>query len=213
MTSFATSVSSINMAKAMHFLKRGPTVPMQLLAKAGYKGSGGLGPLESGITSPLPAWHNQGRMGIGSAPSQQPASNSHSSTRAGHLSMGEVSHGSGEGSSSGKAKSHDQRQQQTQKRSKPPHTEWASVRVEEDLQVLCYSHYLQGAGWALRGQSSHKNSHCRWMSQSQSMGCRALMLSSCVDDTKKSVPVAKLQRQSCTCDRCAAQISLACRSR
>jgi hypothetical protein len=46
---------------------------MQMLAKAGWRG-GGLGAEEQGITSPLPAWHNAGRRGIGAAPKSQPAS-------------------------------------------------------------------------------------------------------------------------------------------
>ena len=41
-----------------------------MLARAGWRG-GGLGAEEQGITSPLPAWHNQGRRGIGAAPSKQ----------------------------------------------------------------------------------------------------------------------------------------------
>ena len=109
---------------------------LQLLAKAGYKGSGGLGPLESGITSPIPAWHNQGRMGIGSVPNQQPAASSRSASRAGKLSMNEVSHGSADGSKSSRADSQPQQQQQPRKRTKPPHKDWGSVLVEEDLQVL-----------------------------------------------------------------------------
>ena len=112
---------------------------MQLLAKAGYKGSGGLGPLESGITSPIPAWHNQGRMGIGSATTQQPTSSTHPSSRAGNLSVKEVTDGSGKGASSkrGASQQEEQQHQQPRKRSKPPHKDWGSVRVDEDLQVFC----------------------------------------------------------------------------
>lgn len=32
--------------------------PAQLVPKAGFKGSGGLGRPESGISSPIPAWQN-----------------------------------------------------------------------------------------------------------------------------------------------------------
>lgn len=112
---------------------------MQLLAKAGYKGSGGLGPLESGITSPIPAWHNQGRMGIGSATNQQPTNSTHRASTAGDLSVKEVAHGSEKGSNSSRGASQQEqpRQQQPRKRSKPPHKDWGSVRVDEDLQVSC----------------------------------------------------------------------------
>ena len=109
---------------------------LQLLAKAGYKGSGGLGPQESGITSPIPAWHNQGRLGIGSGSTQQPATSSHRASRAGNLSVREVSRGLGEGSDASRAVSQQQQQQQPRKRSKPPQKDWASVRVEENLQVF-----------------------------------------------------------------------------
>ena len=109
---------------------------LQLLAKAGYKGTGGLGPQESGITSPIPAWHNQGRLGIGSGPTQQPASSSHTASRAGNLSVKEISHGSGEGPDASRAASQQQQQQQHKKRSKPPHKDWGSVTVEENLQVF-----------------------------------------------------------------------------
>lgn len=43
----------------------------QLLAKAGWTG-GGLGAQEQGITTPLPAWHQKGRRGIGAASGQPP---------------------------------------------------------------------------------------------------------------------------------------------
>ena len=105
------------------------SLPPQLLAKAGYKGSGGLGPSESGITSPIPAWHNQGRMGIGSVPNEADASSSQLASRTGQLSVREVQHGSQD---SAKADQH----RQTRKRSKPPKKDWASVRVEEDVQVF-----------------------------------------------------------------------------
>ncbi|KAK9918590.1 hypothetical protein WJX75_005185 [Coccomyxa subellipsoidea] len=42
-----------------------------LLAKAGWTG-GGLGAQEQGITTPLPAWHQKGRRGIGAASGQPP---------------------------------------------------------------------------------------------------------------------------------------------
>lgn len=105
------------------------SLPSQLLAKAGYKGSGGLGPSESGITSPVPAWHNQGRMGIGSVPNQAAAGCGQLASRTGQLSAREVQHGSQD---SAKADQH----RQTRKRSKPPNKDWASVRVEEDVQVF-----------------------------------------------------------------------------
>jgi hypothetical protein len=105
------------------------SLPPQLLAKAGYKGSGGLGPSESGITSPIPAWHNQGRIGIGSVPNQAAAGGGQLASRTGQLSAREVLHGSQD---SAKADQH----RQTRKRSKPPNKDWASVRVEEDVQVF-----------------------------------------------------------------------------
>lgn len=54
-----------------------PRVPAraQLLQLAGWREGRGLGAAEQGIASPLPAWHNRGRRGIG-APSQAPASSS-----------------------------------------------------------------------------------------------------------------------------------------
>ena len=45
---------------------------MQLLQLAGWREGRGLGAAEQGIASPLPAWHNRGRSGIG-APSCAPA--------------------------------------------------------------------------------------------------------------------------------------------
>ncbi len=100
----------------------------QLLAKAGYKGSGGLGPSESGITSPVPAWHNQGRTGIGSVPNQATASGGQMASRTGQLSTREVQHGSQDSTKLDQL-------WQTRKRNKAPNKDWATVRVEEDVQV------------------------------------------------------------------------------
>lgn len=38
---------------------------LQLLCKAGYRGAGGLGAQEQGVTSPLKAWRQAGKQGIG----------------------------------------------------------------------------------------------------------------------------------------------------
>ena len=106
------------------------------MAKAGYKGSGGLGADESGITSPIPAWHNQGRMGIGSAPNQT-RTRSQLAPTAGRLSMNEVQHGpqvGNEASSSRGALS-----QQPQKRSSVPGEHWKEEISEEQPQVRIYS--------------------------------------------------------------------------
>ena len=104
----------------------------QLLAKAGYKGSGGLGADESGITSPIPAWRNQGRMGIGSAPNQARIKSQLAPTP-GRLSMKEVQHGpqvSKEASSSRGAAT-----QQPWTRSSAPGKNWKEEMREEQPQV------------------------------------------------------------------------------
>ena len=75
-------------------------------------------------------------MGIGTAPNQKQASSRHSKAKAGNLSMKEVEHRQQEGSNSTLIESQQQQQQPpSRKRSNPPHKDWASVRVEEDLQV------------------------------------------------------------------------------
>jgi len=84
-------------------------------------------------------------MGIGSAPNQKQASSRHSTAKAGNLSMKEVEHRQQEGSNSSLIESQQQQQQQppSRKRSKPKHKDWASVPVEEDLQVRqCLSQVL-----------------------------------------------------------------------
>lgn len=105
----------------------------QLLAKAGYKGSGGLGPDESGITSPIPAWHNQGRMGIGSAPNQSRAKSQLAPT-AGRLSMKEVRHGPQESVEVGSSR--ETSTQQPRKRSSMPGENWKDRLREEEPPVL-----------------------------------------------------------------------------
>lgn len=100
---------------------------LQLLAKAGYKGSGGLGAAEQGITTPLPAWHNQGRMGIGSAPSQSAAQSATVASKAGNLSASEVKHGSQQSQEA---------MQQGRTRSKAPGKAWERVSTEADKQVI-----------------------------------------------------------------------------
>ena len=106
---------------------------MQLLAKAGYKGSGGLGADESGITSPIPAWHNQGRMGIGSAPNQSRAKSQLAPT-AGRLSMKEVRHGPQESNEVGSSR--EASTQQPRKRGNVPGENWKDKLREEEPQVL-----------------------------------------------------------------------------
>ena len=52
---------------------------LQLLRLAGWREGRGLGAAEQGIASPLPAWHNRGRSGIGAprcAPADTPAAGS-----------------------------------------------------------------------------------------------------------------------------------------
>ena len=105
----------------------------QLLTKAGYKGSGGLGADESGITSPIPAWHNHGRMGIGSAPNQSRAKSQLAPT-AGRLSMKEVRHGPQESSEAGSSRGASM--QQPRKRSNVPGENWKDKVREEEPQVL-----------------------------------------------------------------------------
>ena len=105
----------------------------QLLTKAGYKGSGGLGADESGITSPIPAWHNQGRMGIGSAPNQSRAKSQLAPT-AGRLSMKEVRHGPQDSSETGRSRGAST--QQPGKRSSVPGENWKDKLREEEPLVL-----------------------------------------------------------------------------
>ena len=105
----------------------------QLLTKAGYKGSGGLGADESGITSPIPAWHNHGRMGIGSAPNQSRAKSQLAPT-AGRLSMKEVRHGPQESSEAGSSRGAST--QQPRKQSSTPSENWKDNIGEEESQVL-----------------------------------------------------------------------------
>ena len=49
---------------------------MQLLRKAGYKGTGGLGAHEQGAAQPLQAWKQSGKEGIGAAPQTRGSSKS-----------------------------------------------------------------------------------------------------------------------------------------
>lgn len=51
---------------------------MQLLRNAGYKGTGGLGAREQGVTAPLEAWKQSGKQGIGSSVSRSPNPHAHS---------------------------------------------------------------------------------------------------------------------------------------
>ena len=140
----------------------------QLLAKSGWKG-GGLGRAEQGITSPLPAWHNQGRMGIGSGAQKDPAASSagdalssaeHSklcmqgfgggmfldtlpmhcigASRQQRVTKASQPLGAEEVATGGKGRPQahsSQRPQQSQRPPKPPKREWASVSVEEPMEV------------------------------------------------------------------------------
>ncbi|BDA47025.1 hypothetical protein COCOBI_09-4800 [Coccomyxa sp. Obi] len=154
----ATNLQSLQQAFAAHVegrqtrpQKRAESmkgIGFELLAKAGWTG-GGLGAQEQGITTPLPAWHQKGRRGIGSAQGKPPdlaSAKAAASRTAAHgaqwkgegqntpaqsLGVGDIQLAGAQGTKQGQASS----QQQRPQLAKAPKREWETVAVLEDTEV------------------------------------------------------------------------------
>ena len=104
---------------------------LQLLRKAGWKGQGGLGISEQGISQPLEAWKQGGRQGIGMHHGQDKnsAKNEPANTDTAHpttQAQTTVRNGSVENSSV-------QSKSKRAKKVRAPKREWQTVAVEEPL--------------------------------------------------------------------------------
>ena len=105
---------------------------MQLLRLAGWREGRGLGAAEQGIASPLPAWHNRGRSGIG-APSCAPADPAAASSAAGAAapSQGQQQQrGQGQEGAAGPAEG---AVRGSRRPRRAPKRGWETVAVEEAL--------------------------------------------------------------------------------
>lgn len=104
---------------------------LQLLRKAGWRGAGGLGAQEQGIASPIAAWQQLGRSGIGLSSLQKTQRRADLEEQ---TPPGEAQQGQQPGKQPATPAEEQQCNKGKARRTRAPKREWETVKVEEAVE-------------------------------------------------------------------------------